>query len=231
MGTATTTRSQAGRGRTPSSVRGVAKERLKSPRGRLFIALDLPAAVRDPLDRWQRRELGDPALRATPAEQLHLTLVFLGWQAEKDFGRIAEVALGGEGGDEQGPWPPPAPPVELLPDPVGRPRGRRPRLFAIEAQSPELVALQAQVEARLVRAGFYKPEKRPFWPHLTVARVKPEQRGGRKPALVESAPGPLSEHTFLRPTPLVRLVLFRSHLRREGAFYEPMAELELPTAK
>ena len=79
-----------------------------------------------------------------------------------------------------------------------------------------------------MRAHFYTPEKRPFWPHLTVARVKPEKRGGRKPALVERPPGPLAERTFLRPTPLVRLVLFRSHLRREGAVYESVAELELP---
>jgi hypothetical protein len=32
---------------------------------------------------------------------------------------------------------------------------------------------------------------------------------------------------FFRPT---RLVLFKSHLRRSGAEYEAMAELELPAA-
>ena len=78
--------------------------------------------------------------------------------------------------------------------------------------------------------GFYKPEKRPFWPHLTVARVKPEKRGSRKPALVESPPGPLPEHTFLRPVPLVRLILFRSHLRPQGAEYIPLAEKNLKPA-
>jgi 2'-5' RNA ligase len=101
------------------------------------------------------------------------------------------------------------------------------------------VELQAKVEERLVAKRFYKPESRPFWPHVTVARVRPAKRRSRKPALVESPPGPLhaggreegGERTFLRPIPLVRLVLFRSHLRREGAVYEPMAELELPTAQ
>jgi 2'-5' RNA ligase len=121
--------------------------------------------------------------------------------------------------------------MELAPEPVGLPRGKRPRLFALDAPSEGAVDLQRQIEERLVRERFYKPEKRPFWPHLTVARVKPEKRGSRKPALVEAPPGPLPERTFLRPIPLVRLVLFRSHLRREGALYEPMAELELPTAK
>src|SRR5688572_3655658 len=100
----------------------MAKRRLGSPRGRLFVALDLPADVREGLVDWQQAELTDPTLRVVPAENLHITLVFLGWQAEKDFERIADAALGRE-------LPPPqAPEVELLPDPVGRPPGKRPRL-------------------------------------------------------------------------------------------------------
>jgi hypothetical protein len=37
------------------------KERLKSPRARLFVALDLPDEVRDGLVVWQREALTDPA--------------------------------------------------------------------------------------------------------------------------------------------------------------------------
>jgi RNA 2',3'-cyclic 3'-phosphodiesterase len=202
----------------------VAKERLKSPRARLFVALDLPAELRRAIAEWQRAELTDPALRPVRPESLHLTLIFLGYRPEKEIDRIAEAALGLEAT---------TPTIELAPEPIGVPRGKRPRLFALDTPSEGAVALQARVERRLVEGGFYKPEKRPFWPHLTVARVKPEKRGGRKPALVEKPPGPVAEHTFLffRPVPLVRLVLFRSHLRREGALYEPMAELELPTGE
>lgn len=202
----------------------MAKQRLGSPRGRLFVALDLPEEVRARLAEWQRG-LSDPALRPIAPENLHITLVFLGWQAEKDFERIAETALGT--GAAAGPIPP-APDVELAPEPVGRPPGKRPRLYAIEAASPETVVLQAQVESRLVAARFHKAETRPFWPHLTVARVRPERRGGRKPALVRSPPGPLGRTYVCRPT---RLVVFQSHLRPSGAVYEPMAELELPTAE
>ena len=198
----------------------MAKERLGSPRGRLFVALELPGEVREGLERWQRT-LTDPALRVVPAENLHITLVFLGWQAEKDFERIAEAALG------RGAEAPPAPQVQLLPEPVGRPRGKRPRLYAIEARAPEVEELQAQVEGRLVEARFHQAEKRPFWTHLTVARVRPERKGGRKPAAVERPPGPLrGTPVRFRPT---RLVVFRSHLHPSGARYEPMAELELPT--
>jgi 2'-5' RNA ligase len=204
-----------------ASVRRVPKERLKSPRARLFVALDLPAELRRAIADWQDAELRDPALRVVRPESLHITLVFLGWQAEKDIDRIAAAAFDVDA---------PAPTIELQPEPVGRPSGKRPRLFALDAPWEGAMALQAQVERSLVAERFYKPEKRPFWSHLTVARVRPEKKGGRKPALVERPPGPLpGTDVRFRPAALVRLVLFRSHLRREGAVYEPVAELELPS--
>jgi RNA 2',3'-cyclic 3'-phosphodiesterase len=198
----------------------VAKERLKSPRARLFVALDLPQDVRTGVVDWQQTALADPALRVVRPEALHITLVFLGYQAEKDAKAIAKAAFATE---EE------APAVELLAEPVGIPPGKRPRLIALGASSEETVALQAGVEERLVEAGFHEPEKRAFWPHLTVARVRPEAPKSRKPAQIMTQPHPLPEHMFrfFRPA---RLVLFRSHLRRTGAEYEPLAELELPTA-
>jgi 2'-5' RNA ligase len=197
----------------------VAKERLKSPRARLFVALDLPQDVRAGLVDWQRTALADPALRVVRPEALHMTLVFLGYQNEKDVKAIAKEAFDV---DSQ------APAVELVREPVGVPPGKRPRLIALAANSDGAVALQKQVEERLVEARFYEPEKRAFWPHLTVARVKPEAPKSRKPALITTPPHPLPEHMFrfFRPT---RLVLFKSHLRRSGAEYEALAELELPT--
>ncbi len=198
----------------------MAKKRLKSPRGRLFVALDLPQDVRAGLVAWQQTALADPALRVVRPEALHMTLVFLGYQNEKDAKTIAKAAFDVDAV---------APAVELATEPMGVPGGKRPRLIALAANSDETVALQGQVETKLVEAGFYEPEKRAFWPHLTVARVKPEAPRSRKPALIRTQPHPLPEHMFrfFRPT---RLVLFKSHLRRTGAEYEAMAELELPTA-
>jgi RNA 2',3'-cyclic 3'-phosphodiesterase len=203
----------------------VAKERLKSPRARLFVALDLPEAIREGLASWQREELSDEALRPSNPETLHMTLAFLDYQPEKDIERIAEAATGFEA---------PAPLVRLLPDPVAVPRSR-PRLYAIDTESDETVALQAEVERRLVEARFYTPEKRDFWPHLTVARVRSEKRksgGGRRrrwgrPMRVETVPGPLPE-ALLEPFSGVRITLYRSHLRPTGAEYESVAKLELP---
>jgi 2'-5' RNA ligase len=204
----------------------VAKERLKSPRARLFVALDLPQAVRRGLAAWQRRELTAEELRPSRPETLHMTLAFLGYHPEREVERIAAAATGIHAE---------APEVRLLPDPVPIPP-RRPRLFAIDAESPGTVEVQAKVEANLVEAGYYKPEKREFWPHLTVARVRSERRppgsGGKKrrfarPMRVEASPGPLPE-PLLEPFLCVRVALYRSLLRPSGAEYVSMAHVELP---
>jgi RNA 2',3'-cyclic 3'-phosphodiesterase len=195
----------------------VSKERLKSPRARLFVALDLPEAIREGLASWQRDQMSEQReLRPSRAETLHMTLAFLGYHPERAIARIAEVATGFAGA---------APLVRLLPDPVAVPRNR-PRLYAVNSESNETVALQAEVERRLVEARFYTPEKRSFWPHLTVARVRPEKRGSKRPALVESPPGRLPE-ALLEPFHGVRVTLYRSHLRPTGAEYESVAQMEL----
>lgn len=196
----------------------MARERLKSPRARLFVALDLPGEVLERLAVWQREALTDPALRPSRPETLHVTLAFLGYHPERELERIGEAATGIEGAS--------APTIRLRPEPAARPP-RRPRLFAIEAESTDSVALQARVERRLVEARLYKPEKRPFWPHLTVARVRPERRGSKRPARVSDPPGPLPE-ALLEPFDGVRIALYRSHLRPTGAEYESVATMDLP---
>lgn len=197
----------------------MAKQRLKSPRTRLFVALDLPDEVREGIVAWGGEALADPALRALPAENLHVTLAFLGWQAEKDIGRIAELTTESAGA---------APLLELL-DPVPVPERGRPRLFALPALSPGAELLQASVSERLAAARFYKPEKRPFWPHVTIARVRPEARGSKRPMAVEKPPAELPQglsEAFYG----VRLTLYRSVLQPSGARYAPLAQVELPGA-
>jgi RNA 2',3'-cyclic 3'-phosphodiesterase len=193
------------------------KERLKSPRARLFVALDLPDTVRARIVAWGREALKDPALRPVKPESLHITLAFLGWMPEKEIGRLAKIVEAG-GGE--------APSVELG-NPVSRPeRGRR-RLFALPANSPQTVALQARLQERLVSAGLYEPEKRPFWPHVTVARVRREERGSKRPALVSKLPEAVPQ-ALLQPAVCRRMTLYRSELQPQGAQYTPLAQVELP---
>jgi RNA 2',3'-cyclic 3'-phosphodiesterase len=193
------------------------KERLKSPRARLFVALDLPPVVRDGIVAWQRAELTHEKLRVVGPENLHVTLAFLGYLPEKAIAEVAEVVHSVDTA---------APRIRLAADPVAKPRGR-PRLFALDAQSGATVALQADLERELAGRHLYKPEKRPFWPHVTVARVRPEKRGSKRPARIESPPGELPA-ALREPFLGVRVTLYRSTLRPQGAEYAPLAQVALP---
>jgi 2'-5' RNA ligase len=200
----------------------VAKERLKSPRARLFVALDLPEDIREGLEAWQARALTDEALRPMAPQALHVTLCFLGYHPEKQIDEIARIVTGID-----------PRPVELRfePEAVPLPKGR-PRLFAVGAESEAAMALQAELSEALEAERFYEPEKRAFWPHVTVARVRSERgsrSGGRrrgKPRRVADPPGALPEgllHVFATP----RVALYRSYLRPTGADYVRLAELNL----
>jgi 2'-5' RNA ligase len=205
----------------------VAKERLKSPRARLFVALDLPNGVREALVAWQEAECADPALRPVAPEALHVTLCFLSYHPEKAIGRIAEIVTGVA----------PRPiPLRFDPDPVPLPRSH-PRLFALGAESDAAIALQQELSDALRAERFYEPEKRVFWPHVTVARGRSERRGhasgrGRRgrPQRVERPPERLPE-ALLRPVGCVRVALYRSILKPQGAEYVRLAGLDLPPAQ
>ena len=203
----------------------MAKERLKSPRARLFVALDLPDRVRGGLEAWQATALADPVLRPVRPEALHVTLCFLGYHPERTIESIASVVTGVE-----------PRPVEIRfeADPVPVPP-RRPRLFAAGGRGQAAAALQAELSERLAAEHFYRPEKREFWTHVTVARVRSERgsraRGGRgKPMRVESPPGALPDE-LTEPFEAPRLALYRSYLRPSGAEYVRLAELNLTLAE
>ena len=194
----------------------VTDERSKSPRARLFVALDLPEDLRDGLVAWGRQHLRDPALRVVPPQSLHITLAFLGFLPEKEIGRLAKIVDRLRS---------PAPTIQLG-NPVAKPSRARARLFALPAGSPAAVALQRELAEELVGARLYEPEKRPFWPHLTVARTKSGGRGSKRQMTVEKPPGRLPK-ALLEPALCVRVTLYRSELNPMGARYTPLARVEL----
>ena len=183
---------------------------------RLFIALDLPAEVRRGIVRWGDHALADSALRPVGEEALHVTLAFLGGRPEEEVQPLARLLSGLRG---------PAPRV-CLTGTVAIGKGR-PRLFAIDAESPEAAALQAELVKAGGEAGLIEPEDRPFWPHVTVARVRPDRRGSRRPARVADPPGELPDR-LLEPFRCVRVTLYRSLTGPAGAEYVPLAQVELP---
>jgi RNA 2',3'-cyclic 3'-phosphodiesterase len=182
---------------------------MSGPRARMFVALDLPDDARARIADWRDAVLdGRRDLRPVRPEALHVTLVFLGWQDESAAGAIAEAAFGAL---------PSEPPPVLAPAGVRPLPPRDPRLFALDLDDEDgrASALQAAASAALEAGGWYRPEKRPFWPHLTLARVKRGER--RVPPLPDEPAAPREPFE----APLV--TLYRSTLRPQGALYEPLA--------
>jgi RNA 2',3'-cyclic 3'-phosphodiesterase len=181
-------------------------------RARLFLALELPPAVREALVRWRSSEAvaGADRLRLIRAEDLHVTLCFLGLQPVSAVGSVLAASAVAAGCPAaglrvlEGIWLPP----------------RRARVLAVKLEdaSGALAAVQRRLARALAEGGWYAPEKRPFLAHVTVARVA---RDGRVRG--DRGLGAPPELRFLGS----RVTLFRSRLSAAGARYEPLGTVAL----
>ena len=178
----------------------------------MFVALDLPEGPRAGLAAWRDSLVaGRTDLRPVAEHALHVTLAFLGWQDETAAEGIADDAFEAVDGLQ---------PAVLTPAGVRPLPPRRPRLFALDLDDEDSRAarIQAGVAGALAAARVFEPEKRPFWPHVTIARVK---RGARAEPLAGEPPPPPE------PFEAADLTLYRSTLRPQGALYEPLARKRL----
>ena len=177
---------------------------------RLFVAIDLPPEAKEALSAEQQRIARRlTSIRLVKAAQLHLTLVFLGYRPEKEIPAIAAAASAAVAD---------LPAARLTATAVTPVPKRHPRLFALDLDDDggRATALQAAASDALAAGRFYTPERRPFWPHLTFARVK---RGARATPLDDDPPpGPLEAS---------RVTLYRSLLSPRGARYEPLDLIDL----
>jgi RNA 2',3'-cyclic 3'-phosphodiesterase len=144
-------------------------------------------------------------------EALHVTLVFLGYLPEKEIEKVATAAFEPLTGMS-------APRLavrDVKPVPP-----RNPRLFALDLadEAARASAVQQAASDALAAARMYRPEKRPFWPHITFARVK---RGERRAPPVDGAGVPHA------PFDATRVTLYRSHLSPRGARYEALGRVRL----
>ncbi len=181
---------------------------------RCFVAVDIPDRVREQIGELEKGlKTRVPGVRWVRPDRMHLTLVFLG---EVDDAFVAgakerlvravsgvvrfRARLGGLG---------------AFPNP------RRGRVVWVGMRDgrDELCALQQRVESALREVG-YRPERRPFSPHLTLGRL-------RVPGDVAAACGTdFASDEFA----IDRAVLYQSVLRPEGPEYTRLAEFALGVA-
>ena len=143
--------------------------------GRLFAALWPDAAVRHAFAGWQASMLAGGAGRATPCQDLHATLVFIGDQDAEQLPVIA-AAL-----DLRGPR------STLVFDKVER--WQRGLVVAVPTMRCEaLTAWQAALAARLQAAGV-AIDDRPYRLHVTLARAAADLPSAAVPPITWSPTG------------------------------------------
>ncbi|RJQ45257.1 MAG: RNA 2',3'-cyclic phosphodiesterase [Gaiellales bacterium] len=177
---------------------------------RLFVAVDIPPEAVEGLVSWQQEHLSaEAALRMTPAAQLHVTLAFIGQAGERERGlavglmeqlaprRSFEVTLAAL---------------------VGLPKGRSPRVVAarVDETSGALASLHDEVTSGLAARGIYRKEKRPWFPHVTIARAR--GRAGLDLAAIEPEPVQFTA---------VRTTLYNSILKAGGALHKALKTVQL----
>ena len=185
---------------------------------RLFVALEIPSAVRESLaDLLKTLRAASPQTRWVRPENLHVTLKFIGEVPEIKVGAIRS-ALASVGSDQ---------PVKLDFRGLGFfPNEKHPRVFwaGIEA-SPNLKILAAEIENAMEKLGIPR-EQRPFSPHLTLARFEP-------PRLANQLHTTIQEHAArdfgsLRTN---QFHLIESKLKRSGAEYTTVESFPFAAAE
>jgi 2'-5' RNA ligase len=164
---------------------------------RLFCALQLPGETVEAIAGWQRKHLQPEHAhggRVVPAENLHITLAFLGSRPLAEVPSIAAELRGAA--DAAGPAT-----FEL--------RGYRetPRVGMLvleETGVSHAAALVADLERRLAGLGLELRLRKPWRPHITVLRFR--ERAGLDPPLPN-----------IRSIHVVRSALYRSSLGRGSA--------------
>jgi 2'-5' RNA ligase len=97
---------------------------------------------------------------------------------------------------------------------------RRARVLCADVHdgSGALAALQARLAGALAVAGLHEPERRPYRPHATVARLRAGERSPRTAAIEDPEPVAFAGDA---------VTLYRSLLSRAGARYEPLMRVEI----
>ena len=165
----------------------------RPPRGRrLFVAVEVPAAVHGAIDRALLPWRSALDVRWIPAERRHVTVRFLGSVALPSVQAVADAVTDVAG---------PVGPIDARLGGLGAfPSSRRAGVLWVGVDdSRRLAALAEALDAAL--APEFPPPARPFRPHVTVARCPRPVRlpGGFAATQVEPV-----------ALPILRVVLFES---------------------
>lgn len=179
---------------------------------RAFIAIELNAEIQKRLDEITaglKRQLPQVPVRWVPANNIHLTIKFLGDVSLANLEILTDI-LKTEAAAHQS--------FEISVGGIGAfPNNHRPRVIWVGVEAPSnLAMIQSAVEAVTARVG-YPREERPFSAHLTVGRVS--RNAASEEAHLITKVLETNRVGFLGAARVQEICLFRSDLRPSGAVY------------
>jgi 2'-5' RNA ligase len=172
---------------------------------RCFVATELPDAVRTRLADLQKGLAAlDRDVRWTRPDQIHLTIKFLGEVPDADVPGVCGVAA--KVARACAPFA-----IEVRGAGCFPPRGPARIVWAGLGDLPDaLINCHREIESAYAEIGF-KPEDRPFHPHLTVGRVRDPRGSYSVRTAVDN-----QQHFTGGTLQVEELVVFQSILDRSG---------------
>ena len=169
---------------------------------RLFFALELPSAVQKQIVQWRATHFPEDAGRPVAADNLHLTLAFLGEVSAEKQRALAALA----GRLRQ-------PGFTLTLDDAGQ--WLRSRVVWLGTRQPPrgLLQLASMLRAQAARSGCYQSPQ-PFHPHITLLRDTANR-------VAIPAPG------FRWSVPVTEFALYQSAFSRGRTRYTALARWTL----
>jgi 2'-5' RNA ligase len=187
---------------------------------RSFIAVELPEAIMDELERFQEylKSIDPACAKWVDPKGVHLTLKFLGNVGADKIESVSQSIQAAVRGIS---------PFVLKLNGLGAfPNLKRVQVVwvGLEGELNQLRELQTKVESNLVPLGF-PPEGRSFNPHLTLARLRETVTPAVRQALGEKiADAKIESNLVIKVT---SVSLMRSQLTRAGAIYTCLHPIEL----
>ncbi|MCB0213733.1 MAG: RNA 2',3'-cyclic phosphodiesterase [Anaerolineae bacterium] len=190
---------------------------------RTFIAIELPDEARRVVTNLQNRLKGlapPHTVRWTAVQNIHLTLHFLGDTDATHIEKISQALQSSIAASQ---------PFKLTLGGLGAfPNVRRPRILwiGVQGDTDPLVAVHQRLGQALDAAIGFTPEKRPYWPHLTIGRIIQGVPARHLTQLsqtleTEQAVGRLVKFEVMH------ISLIKSELKPTGSIYTPLAQAQL----
>jgi len=180
---------------------------------RLFTGIAAPQEINARLDDLVRRLKPLAQIRWSPASNFHITTKFIGWWPRVRLDEVKQALAAVNGGG----------PIRIAIQGLGFfPNAKAARVFWAGIEGGALLAgLASRTDEACAKLGI-EPEKRPYSPHLTLARIDSPKGLSVLRTAVEQL-GAAEFGSFLAS----EFHLYLSQPGRGGSVYTPLAEFPL----